>query len=247
MKKFFVIAAIACTLAFAMPFMVQGQQGGGKGGWGGKGGNKIKGPADNNKAGKGGPGQDQGDDWRKRAEEEIGWGEDGTEERIQPGDTVKDDEKEARLESEADKLGLEDKKLRKEFIKIAKAAWVKAEKEDARWSKVHTRVKKDEKALEKETTKHKEELDKAWKDGDDTLIKKEIISEEQLEAFKKNTDDLRAETATDKSLRQDEIRAQRVKELEERAAEWRKAQGGGAGGPDAGNDGPTKEKKEDEE
>jgi hypothetical protein len=232
MYKWFVIAFVAVAFAFGAPLVAQGK-GGGKGNWG-KGG--YKGPA-------GQPGQgggQGGDDWRKKAEDEIGWGEDGTEERVLPGDTVKSDDKEKRLEEEADKLGLEDKKLRKEFIKYGKQGWEKAEKEDARWAKEHKKLKSDEKALEKGKTEHKEKLDKGWAEADESQLKKGVLDEEQLEKFKKNTEDLRKETATDKSARQDEIRARKVAEWKEQAGKWAK---GGQGG---GDNEVKKEKKEEE-
>ena len=241
MKNLFFVALIACAFAIAMPLSAQGMGGkGGKGGYGGKGGGNwgkggYKGPNSNGN-GQGGP-----EDWKKKAENEIGWGEDGTEERVEPGDTVDKDDKEKRLEEEADKLGLEDKKLRKDFIKYGKLGWDKAEKEDSRWAKKYKRVKDDEEALKKAQEEHKEKLDEAWADADEDQLKKEILDEEQLAKFKKNTEDLRKETATDKSIRQDEIRARKLEELKKRASEWAK---GGAGG---GDDNEVKKEKKDEE
>ena len=231
MYKWFVIAIVATAFAFAAPLSAQG-----KGNWGKNGG--YKGPNANGNKG-GGNGYD---DWRKRADEEIGWGEDGTEERILPGQTVDKDDKEARLTEEAAKLGLEDEKVIKNFIKYAKKGWEKAEKEDKRWASAYKKAKKDEERLEKETAKHKEELAEAWEDADEDLIKKEILTEEQLTKFQENTKDLRDESATDKSIRQDEIRARKMEEWKEQASKW--ANGGAAGGSD--NE-VKKEKKEDED
>ena len=248
MYKWFVIAFVAVAFAFGAPLSAQGK--GGKGNWG-KGG--YKGPAGQPGQGQGGGQGGGADDWRKKAEDEIGWGEDGTEERVEPGDTVKSDDKEKRLEEEADKLGLEDKKLRKEFIKYGKLGWEKAEKEDSRWSKEFKKVKDDAEALEKAKAEHKEKLDKGWADADESQLKKGVLDEEQLEKFKKNTEDLRKETATDKSARQDEIRARKIAEWKDQASKWAK---GGQGGGDnevkkekkeeEGEEGAEKEKKEEE-
>ena len=236
MKNLFVIALIAGAFALAMPLAAQGY--GGKGGYKGNGQGKGQGQGQGQGKGQG------GDDYMKRAMEEIGWGEDGTEERVEPGDTVKDDAKEERLEAEADKLGLEDKKIRKDFIKYGKLGWQKAEKEDSRWSKEYKKVKDNEEALAKALVEHKEKLDKAWADADEYQIKKELLTEEQLAAFKTSTEDLRKETATDVSARQDEIRARKVAELKQRAADYMKK----ASGDTDGNDNEVKkEKKEDAE
>lgn len=234
MYKWFVIAFVAVAFAFGAPLTAQG-----KGNWGKK--NGYTGPDKNN--GKQGGGQGNGyDDWRKRADEEIGWGEDGTEERIEPGDTVDKDAKEARLEEEAGKLGLTDEKVIKNFVKYAKKGWEKAEKEDKRWASAYKKAKKDEERLEKETAKHKEELAEAWADADEDLLKKEILTEEQVKTFQDNTKDLREETATDKSIKQDEIRARKMDEYRERAKEWA---GGGAAGNDDDNE--VKKEKKDED
>ncbi|MCA8915673.1 MAG: hypothetical protein KDB90_09700 [Planctomycetes bacterium] len=241
MSKLFVVALIACTFAIGMPLAAQG--GGGKGGNWGK-GKQYKGPNSNGGGNGGGQGGGQGSDWMKKKIEEIGWGEDGTEERVEPGDTVKDDAKEARLEEEADKLGLEDKKIRKDFIKYGKLGWQKAEKEDARWAKDYKKYKDNEEALAKVKVEHKEKLDAAWADADESQLKKEILTEEQLETFKKNTKDLREETATDKSVRQDEIRARKIEELKKTAEDWVKAQK--ENGTD-GKDNEVKKEKKDEE
>jgi hypothetical protein len=243
MYKWFAIIVITAAFGFVFGAPIASQQGG-KGNWGKNKG--YKGPDANGQPGnRGGGGQD---DWRKRAEEEIGWGEDGTEERILPGDTVDKDDKEARLKEEAEKLGLEDEKKIKDLIKLGKKAWEKCEKEDKRWATAYKKAKSDEERLAKETEQHKEKLADAWEDCDKDLVKKEILTEEQLAKFKENTKDLREESATDKSARQDEIRSRKMDEWRERAREW--AGGGNAGGGDAGGGGsgePTKEKKEDEE
>jgi len=231
MYKWFVIAFVAVAFAFGAPLSAQV---GGKGGWGKNG---------QGKAGRGGPGGGQGggyDDWRKRAEKEIGWGEDGTEERIEPGQTVDRDAKEARLTEEAAKLSLEDEKVIKNFIRYTKKAWDKAEREDKRWATAYKKANSNEERLEKETAEHKEKLAEAWADCDEDLLKKEILTEDQLKLFQENTKDLREESATDKSIKQDEIRARKMDEYRERAKEWA---GGGAGG----NDNEEKKEKKDEE
>jgi len=249
MSKWFVVAIVSLGFFFAAPLAAQGGgggQGGGGAGGGGKGnwgkGKQYKGPNSNGNGQGNGQGGQGGDDWQKKAENEIGWGEDGTEERVLPGDTVKDDAKETRLNAEADKLGLTDKKLRKDFIKYGKLGWEKAEKEDARWAKEVKKVKDDAAAMEKARAEHKTKLDEAWAGPDEDQVKKEILTSEQLETFKKNTADLRTETATDKSLKQDEIRARKVDEIKKRAADWAKANGGG----DKEDNEVKKEKKEAE-
>lgn len=234
MYKWFVIAFVAVAFAFGAPLAAQGYggKGGGKGNWG-----KGK----NNNGGNQGGGNGY-DDWRKRAEEEIGWGEDGTEERIIPGQEVDDDAKEARLKEEADKLGLTDEKVVKNFIKYAKKGWEKAEREDDRWASAYKKAKSDEERLAKETAEHKEKLAEAWADADEDLLKKEVLTEEQVKTFQDNTKDLREESATDKSIRQDEIRARKMEEWKDRAKEWGKANGGASG-----EDNEVKKEKKDED
>lgn len=246
---------VAVILAFATPAVAQGGPGGGggpgagQGGGGGAGGRDRRFPRRDDmrkerderdrdqRRGDGPAGADN------RRGENIGWGEDGTEDRIEPGDTVKDADKVTRLEAEADKLELKDKKLRKEFLKIAKGAWVKSEKEDRRYYAAWKRVKSDEEALKKEKEKHQQELTAAWKEADDKLVADTILTSEQIATFQANTEDLRKETATDKSHRQDEIRARKEKEAKERMEEWRKRQAGGGDNEEK----EKKEKKEDEE
>jgi hypothetical protein len=258
MNKWFVIAIVALGLFLGAPLMAQG--GGGKGNWGknknyknpngqgnGNGSNgQGNGPGNgngNNGQGNGAGNNGQGgSDWLKKQEDAIGWGESGTEERIEPGDTVKDADKTTRLEAEADKLGLEDKKIRKDFIKYAKLGWDKAEKEDSRWSKEVKKIKDDPEALEKGKTGHRTKLDEAWASADESQIEKEVLTSEQLEKFKTNTKDLREKTATDLSMEQDVIRARKVEELKKRAEDWAKANGGG----DKEDNEVKKEKKEEE-
>ncbi|MBZ0137742.1 MAG: hypothetical protein K8I27_15355 [Planctomycetes bacterium] len=230
MYKWFVIAFVAVSFAFGAPMAAQGAGQGGKGNWG-------------KNAGRNGGGQGA-DDWRKRAEEEIGWGEDGTEERIEPGQEVEDDAKEARLKEEAAKLKLEDEKVIKDFIKYGKKAWEKAEKEDKRWATAYKKAKSDEERLAKETAEHKEKLAEAWADGDEDMLKKEILNEEQVKQYAENTKDLREESATDKSIRQDEIRARKMEEWKEQAKKWA---GGNKGAAGNGDDNEAKKEKKDDE
>ncbi len=246
MKKLFWagLAVAAFTFGIATPFAAQGAPsgGGGKGGgsgYQGKGGNGYQG-----KGGQGGgaPGQGGGN-WVQEQIDKLGWGESGEEERVLPGDTVKSADKETRLEAEADKLQLEDKKLRKDFVKLGKKAWEDCEREDKRWSSARKKVADEPEKLAKEVDKHKEALDKAWKACDDEILKKEIMVEDLLKLFQKNTEDLRKETATDKSVRQDEIRERKVAEIRKQAADYMKG-GTGAGGNEEKD---KKEKKEDEE
>jgi hypothetical protein len=243
MNKWLVIAIIAFGFCLGTPLLAQG--GGGKGNWGkGKSYKNPNGQGQGNGNGNNGNGQGQGgSNWLKEQEEKIGWGEDGTEERVLPGDTVKDADKTTRLEAEADKLGLEDKKIRKDFIKYGKLGWEKAEKEDSRWSKEVKKFKEKDEAFEKAKAEHKTKLDEAWAGADESQIEKEILTTELLEKFKVNTKDLREETATDKSMRQDEIRARKVEALKKQAEDWVKNNSGK--GDDEENE-VTKEKKEAE-
>lgn len=250
MRNLLILGALALTVSFAGAAFAQGGGGPGGGmgkggGWPGQGGGQGRGPQ-----GQGGqPGQGGGQgggNWEKEQIDKIGWGEDGTEERVLPGQTVEDKAKDERLEKEADKLGLEDKKVRASFKKIAKKGWDDAEREDKRWAPVRKSIATDEKKLADETKKHQEKLAKAWADSDADLKKKEVLSEEKLEEWKKNSADLRKETATDKSARQDEIRARKIQEIRDAAAKWVKdQQGGGAGSNEEPKE--KKEKKEDEE
>ncbi|MCC7510131.1 MAG: hypothetical protein IT464_12290 [Planctomycetes bacterium] len=251
------LVVAAFTFGIATPFAAQGAPsggGGGGGGGGGKGGGSgYQGKGGNGYQGKGGqgggpgqggPGQGGGGgNWVQEQIDKLGWGENGDEQRVEPGDTVKSADKEARLEAEADKLQLEDKKLRKEFVKLGKKAWEDCEKEDKRWTSARKKVADEPEKLAKEVEKHKEALDKAWKVCDDDILKKEILVEDLLKLFQKNTEDLRKETATDKSVRQDEIRARKVAEIRKQAADYMK---GGAGAGD-NEEKDKKEKKEEEE
>ncbi|MBX3474068.1 MAG: hypothetical protein KF754_06760 [Planctomycetes bacterium] len=248
MRNLLTIGALALTLTFAGAAFAQGGGGGpggggggGKGGWPGAGKQGQGGQQGQGGGQQGGaPGQGGGN-WEKEQIDKLGWGEDGTEERVLPGQSVDDKAKDERLEKEADKLGLEDKKIRTAFKKIAKKAWDDSEREDKRWSPVRKAVASDEKKLADESKKHQEKLGKVWEDSDAEMKKKEVLDETKLEDWKKNSADLRKETATDKSARQDEIRARKIQELRETAAKWAKGQQGG------GSEEPKekKEKKED--
>lgn len=257
MRYLILTGMLALITGFGLPLCAQGGvpggAGGGGAGQGGGGGGAGQGrgrfpgrqpdmrrerddrrPPGQGQGGAQGPGRDQGD--------RIGWGESGTDERILPGQTVSEADKNTRLEAEADKLALEDRRLRRDFIKFARIAWQKSEREDRRYYAAWKRVNSDEERLAKEKEKHKEELDAAWKECDDKLLKDEILSEEQLEAFQASTADLRTETATDKSHRQDEIRARRIEEIRERANALRRPPGSGDN-----EDKEKKEKKEEED
>lgn len=246
MNKWLVVAIVAFGFCLGTPLIAQGGGGGGKGNWGnGKGYKNPNGQGQGQGNGQGqggGQGQGQGGgDWWKKQEEAIGWGESGTDARVLPGDTVKDADKTARLEAEADKLGLEDKKIRKDFIKYAKLGWSKAEKEDSRWSKEVKKIKDSPEALEKGKTEHKTKLDEAWADADESQVEKEVLTSELLEKFKTNTKDLREKTATDISMEQDVIRARKLDELKKRAEDYMKANSG-----KKEENEPTKEKKDAE-
>lgn len=270
MQKIMLTAALTAILGFGTALSAQGGggfpgggggrapgagggggQGGGQGGNWGKGNDQWK-KNDNPGGGQGGAqggGQGQGgDDWMKRAMENIGWGENGDEERVLPGDSKSSADKEAWLEVEANKLGLMDegdtKKARKEFIKLGKKAWDASEKEDKRWHSAWKRTNNNAESLAKEKEKHHAALRKCWEDCDADLKKKELLNDEKLAEWIKDTEPMRAESATDKSIRQDEIRARKVGEIRKQAEDWRKANSGGAVG---GNEGKEKKEKKEEE
>lgn len=254
MRYLIVSSILALITAFGAPLCAQGGGGGGGGpgagqggGGAGQGGRRFPGrqpdmrrERDDRRA----PGQGQGGGQRPGGEQgdRIGWGESGTEDRILPGQTVSDADKTTRLEAEADKLGLEDRRQRRDFLKFARLAWQKAEREDRRYYAAWKRVNSDEERLKQENEKHKEELEAAWKECDDKLLKNEILTEGQVKAFQTSTQDLRVETATDKSHRQDEIRAGRIEEIRERANALRRPPGS-----DNNDDKEKKDRKEDEE
>jgi hypothetical protein len=249
MKNLFIIAAIAVAFAFSAPLLAQGR-GGGKGGYGkggyGKGG-KMPSKEDIDKWRKGqngGGGNEEGGGWLKKRIDELGWGENGDEERVEPGDTVSDDEKEARLKEEAAKLGLEDEDVIDDLVKYAKRAWEKAEREDSKLAKDYKKHKDDPEDWEKDLEDHKKELEEIWADCDEDLEKKEVIAGDTLEEFKKNTKDIRETTATMKSAEQDEIRERKIEELRKQAEDWAK---GGMGTGGGGDNEEKKEKKEEEE
>lgn len=233
MKNLFIILGVAFAFALTAPLMAQGR--------GGQGPSKQ----DIEKWRKGNRGGgDQGGDWLKKRINELGWGENGDEERVEPGDTVDNKDKDKRLEEEAEKLGLEDDKVIRDLVKYAKRAWLKAEREDSKLARAHKRYKNDEEKWEEAVKDHKEELADIWEDCDETLEKKEIIAGKVLEEFKENTKDIRETTATMKSAEQDKIRERKIEELRKQAADW--AKNNGMGGSKEDND-VKKEKKEDEE
>jgi len=210
MSKLAVASAFTLVIALAVPLSAQpgGGQGGGQGG-AGRGGQG------------GGPGGGAGrgaENWERAAEEQIGWGEDGREERILPGQTTEEKAKNEWLDKAADKLELTDKKLRTAFKKIGRDAWVKCEGEDRRWAGEYKTMGTNKEKREEAIKKHKERLAKIWNASDQVMKKKEVLTEDQFETWKSETEDLRKETATDKSARQDEIRARKLKEIRDRAA-----------------------------
>lgn len=187
MKNLFIVAAVVASLAVSVPLMAQQGRKGGRDAREGK--------------------------WLKEQIAALGWGEDGKEERVEPGDVVEDDDKDERLEAEAKKLGLEDKKIIKDFVKYAKRAWQKAEREDSKLAIDYKKHKDDADVWAKDLADHKEELAEVWADCDEDLIDKEVVTEDQLKEFKTNTKDLREITATMKSIEQDKIRERKIEEL----------------------------------
>lgn len=247
------IGLLAGAVAFSGSLLAQRGPGGGGGGGpvpGGKMPSKEeidkwrKAQSQGGQGGQGGAGQPAGQPGKDPVQEEmdkrIGWGENGDEERVLPGQTTPEKEKDEWLEKEADKLGLEEKKARSSFLKLAKKAWDDSEKEDKRWSDVLKKVKDDAEKKAAETKKHQDKLKEIWDKSDEELKKKETLDDTKLEQWKKDSEHLRKETATDKSARQDEIRARKVEEYRKEMEKWAK---GGQGG----NEGPKKERKEDEE
>jgi hypothetical protein len=224
MKKLALVLAVA--FAFGGALYAQGGGGGvggaGGGGWpGGRGGNQgPKAPDDpNNKNKNGGQGQGGGQDWKKQWDDAVnalGWGEDGTEERVEPGQTVPDKDKEVWLETEATKLGLEEKKIRSDFKKVGLKAWKDSENEDQKFAqvyKIYKDLKDADKKLEEPRKKHLEALKKIWDKCDEDMTKKKALNEDQLKTWQEDTKKMRSETATDKSAAQDKIRARKIDEM----------------------------------
>jgi len=257
MKKLALVLAIA--FAFGGALQAQGGAGGAGGGWpgGGRGGNQgPKAPDDpNNKGKNGGQGQggNQGQDWKKQWEDAVnalGWGEDGTEERVEPGQTVPDKDKEVWLDTEATKLGLEDKKIRADFKKLGLKAWKDSETEDARFAqtyKAYKDLKDADKKLEEPRKKHLEALKKTWDKCDTDMTKKKLLSEEQLKTWQEDTKKMREQTATDKSAEQDKIRARKVEELKKQWSDYAKGGTGGTGDPSETDKKPKKKEEGEEE
>lgn len=223
--------------------------GGGGGGWPGRGNQGPKGPDDpNNKNRNGGQGQggNQGQDWKKQWEDAVnalGWGEDGTEDRVEPGQTVADKEKETWLDTEATKLGLEDKKVRSDFKKAGLKVWKDCEAEDQKYAAIY-KANKDQKDVDKKMEepkkKHLEALKKIWDKSDEDMLKKKILSEEQLKTWQEDTKKMREQTATDKSYEQDKIRARKIDELRKQWSDYAK------GGADKKEETDKKPKKKEE-
>lgn len=234
MRNWVVLCALMLVFGAAAELAAQGGRGPGGNRRGPDTQRRQDTPPRDNRQGQG-QGQGQGEIDRR-----IGWGEDGTEERVLPGQTVPDKDKLAWLEKQADELAV-DKKQRTAFLRAATKAWNETEREDKRWAGVIKSVKDNAEKRATEQTKHKENLAKVWTDSDADLTKKEILNEEQLAAWQKASAHLRAETATDKSVRQDEIRARKLEEWRERAGA---AAGGAAGTPEPKE---KKEKKDEED
>lgn len=253
--------ALLLAVAFALGGSLYAQGGGGfpgggggagGGGWpgGGRGGNQgPKAPDDpNNKGKNGGQGQggNQGQDWKKQWEDAVnalGWGEDGTEERVEPGQTVPDKDKEVWLDTEATKLGIEDKKIRTDFKKVGLKAWKDSEAEDQKYAAIYKPNKdlKDvDKRMEEPKKKHLEALKKIWDKCDTDMTKKKLLSEEQLKTWQEDTKKMREQTATDKSYEQDKIRARKIEELKKQWSDYAK------GGSDKKEETDKKPKKKDE-
>lgn len=202
-----------------------GGPGAGGGGWPGgrNGGNQgPKAPDDpNNKGKNGGPGGQggQGQDWKKQWDDAVnalGWGEDGSEERVEPGQTVPDKDKEIWLDTEATKLGLEEKKIRSDFKKLGLKAWKDSESEDQKFAqvyKIYKDLKDADKKMEEPRKKHQEALKKIWDKCDEDMTKKKVLNEDQLKTWQEDTKKMRSETATDKSAEQDKIRAKKIEEM----------------------------------
>ena len=244
MRTFFVLLLVTAALVVGSSLDAQR---------GGRGGNGGKRPSKSDIAkwrkGQGGT-QGRSDDLKKKGrdaakgeekpEDYVGWGEDGDEERIKPGDKTTDKEKDAWIKREAVKLGIdEEKKKFREFKKIAKKALKGSEKEDGRYAKEFKKIKGDDKLSAKSKEKHRKKLGEVWKKADESLTKKEVLDDDQLEEWVKDTADLRKESATDKSARQDEIRQRKIDEIKERLAKYRK---GGSG-----NNGVKKTKKDEDD
>jgi hypothetical protein len=240
----YLLWSVCLIVLFAMCAPAYAQGGGGRGPGAGKGGGGAPGAGQGRRPGQ--PPELRRDRDPRRGPQRqadgdhIGWGESGTEDRILPGQVVPDADKDKRLEEEADKLELEDRRKRTAFLRHAKAAWQKTERQDRRFSSIWSRVKNDEERAAEETKKHKDELESIWKECDDRLLKDEILDEGQLRKFQESTEDLREETATEKSHRQDVIRAKREEEVRN-GTEWRRALGRET------EDGPRRERKEDDE
>ncbi|HRJ78097.1 MAG TPA: hypothetical protein PLF37_06235 [Planctomycetota bacterium] len=253
MKRFSLLLAL--VFAVGGTLYAQGGPGGGPGGGaggrgpgaaGGRGNQGPKQPDDpNSKSRNQGPGGGQGQDWKKQWDDAVnalGWGEDGTEERVEPGQTVPDKDKEAWLETEATKLGLEEKKVRSDFKKIGLKAWRDSEGEDQKWAAIYKQnkdLKDADSKLEEPRKKHLEALKKIWDKADEDMTKKKVLSEDQLKIWQEDTKKMRSETATDKSAEQDKIRARKIDEMRKRYL-------GGQGGNEEGKESEKKPKKKEE-
>lgn len=246
MKNLFVIAVIAGVFVFSVPLLAQNRRNGGGVGQGNGRNAPSKAERDKWRKDREGRGDREGGDWLKKRIAELGWGESGDEERIEPGDTVDEDDKDERLEAEAAKLGLEDKKVIKDFVKYAKRAWIKAERKDGRLALDYKKHQDDAEKWTEDLNDHKEDLAEIWADCDEDLEDKEIIASDVLEEFRKNTKDLRETTATMKSAEQDKIRQRKIEEIKKQAEEWaNRNKGSNAAGGDKDNE-VKKEKKEEE-
>ena len=235
-----IIILLSFTMLMGGGLYAQAKGPGGQGGAGGKAPSKAdvdnwrKQQAEGDKARK------EGDQQRKEALDRIGWGEDGQEERVEPGQTTPDKDKETWIKTEMTKLTITDKKQRGSFKKIALKAWRDSEAEDLRYAGDYKRVKdhKDAEAkLEEPRKKHQENLKKLWDKSDEELKKKELVDDDKLKLWQEDTKQMREKTATDKSAEQDKIRARKIEEL-------RKQYAGGQGG-EAGE--PEKKAKKKEE
>lgn len=138
---------------------------------------------------------------RRNGEEDgpsIIGGDTPAEDLPEPGEATDKEFKDKTLDAILDELEVVDPDKRDDFKKYARDAWEDSEKEDKRWAGVYRRYEDKPEKLGEETREHTEKLAKIWEDSDEDIVKKEVLTEEQMKRWKEASSDLRTKTNTDR-------------------------------------------------
>lgn len=114
-----------------------------------------------------------------------------------PGEVLPRVVKDAAIDDAMDELKLTDASKRAAFKRNVRGAWEDSEKEDKRYHGAVTKADSNAERLAEEKKVHGEKLKKIWDESDEKLTKDAVLTDEQMEAWKKLSQDLRTKTNTD--------------------------------------------------